>query len=197
MNDNLLCKKYSNLSFPELCDELYISASKGCLEEVKYLLTSSDLTMKPFIYYGNDSILTVASSNGHIPVVEYLLNFNDYGIPVLVDYSLIKSFLHNQLDLAKFLLDSDSIPYKPNIHAKEDYIFRELIIAKNKEILTYLIFDMEIDKTKSINEYLNQNHYNLNDFVSEVKGWFDTRELKRQLNRDLIFNDIQNKKIKL
>lgn len=196
--NNSLEKRFSELSLKELSDQLYVSASSGILEEIQYILTSPDLKNKPKIDHANDRSLVVASSNGHTTVVKYLLNFSNYGDQITTNYALTKACLYNQIDLAKFLLDSDEIPHKANIHAKNDYIFGELLIAKNKEILSYLIFDRNISKTESINFYLNKNHYNNNGFVSEIKGLFELRELNKELHTELPIENISNsKKIKL
>lgn len=197
MNNNKLFEKYGELSLQELSQELYESASQGNLEELKYILTSPELKLHPAIHFAEDSALVVASSNGHIPILEYILNIPYYREQALTNHSLLKAFLHNQLETAKFLLDSDTIPFKADIHAKEDYIFRELLMAKNKEILSYLIFDREISKTQYIEEYLTRDSYNLNDFISEIKVLFELRELNKGLNQDLHENSESKKKLKL
>jgi hypothetical protein len=197
MSNKILFEKYGDSSLQELCGLLYTSASEGNLEEVKYLLTSPDLKYRPPIHFANDSALVVSSSNGHIPIVKYLLNFSSYGEQVITNYALTKACLNNQIETVQFLLDSDTIPHKANIHAKQDYIFRELLLAKNKDILSYLIFDREISRTHHINEYLTRENYNLNDFALEIKTWFDSRELKRALNTEMQSNKIDGKKIKL
>jgi hypothetical protein len=95
------------------------------------------------------------------------------------------------------LLDSETIPYKANIHVKNDYIFRELMIAQNEEILKYLIFERGIPRTEYIDEYLNRDNYNLNDYCLKIKGWFELRVLNKELNTDLPNVSQSNKKIKL
>jgi hypothetical protein len=197
MSNKILFEKYKDESLQELCAHLYSSSLEGNLEEVEYLLTSPDLKYHPAIHFANDSALVVSSSNGHIPVVEYLLNFSTYGQQVLSDCALIKACTNNELETAKFLLDSETIPYKANIHVKNDYIFRELMIAQNEEILKYLIFEREIPRTEYIDEYLNRDNYNLNDYCLKIKGWFELRVLNKELNTDLPNVSQSNKKIKL
>lgn len=98
--------------------------------------------------------------------------------------------IYGAINIVKFLLLNDKYSKQINIHAKNDEAFRLAVKFGNKHIVEFLILDFKIEKTKSIEEFLNQkiDNYSIN--------LFNNRLLKESLDVNLPKNK-HKKKIKV
>ena len=82
-----------------------------------------------------------------------------------------------QLDVVKYLLASDQLNEHADIHKADDLGFICACEQGHLEVVKYLIIDMNIDKTKHIAKYLNENKDNEN--VQQAIELFNTRDLHK------------------
>jgi hypothetical protein len=102
--------------------------------------------------------------------------------------------LAEDLNEIKYLLTSPDLKNRPDIHFNKDESFGQLINDENLEIIQYLIFEHNIEKTKDI---VNQLGSWPNDFKQEVEKLFTIRDFKNSLDTDLPFSDSKAKKVKI
>ena len=157
-------------------------------EEYKKLNNDDDL---------NDCFID-ACSNGHLEIVKYLLTSKDLkehsDIHADNDYGFRWACHNEKIEVVKYLLTSDELKEHADIHALNDYGFRWACNNEKIEVVKYLIFDYNIEKTKAIINFLNENKGK--DWEKEVSEMFASRDLKEDLSNSL--NSGKNKsKIKL
>lgn len=157
---NSLYAKFKNSNENELNVALMTSCRCGNLEEVKYILTSPELEIHANPQSFNHAGFNLACSQGYLEVVQYMLT-------------------------------SPDLKVHANIHANEqDYIHTPFVHAMNAanrnqlDIIHYFVFDLNIEKTKYIEEYLKYfpNSYIENLFVV------------RELDKELPINDLEQVK---
>jgi len=179
------------------------ACSGGNLEIVQYLLTSPHT--KPYIpkdfslYEG----LYYSSLHGYLGILEYLLtskdtekyNLNINYVPEVFKVSCETLNWHT----IDFLRKSPKLKEKFNLHDNSDLFFEQLFNNKKTEIIEELIFDLNFEKTKNIEEHLNNfKIYNQdNEYLIKVKKMFDIRELENELSIGLINNKETKKRIKV
>ncbi len=130
-----------------------------------------------------------ACAKNQLGDVIFMLN-NNYKISIeLDDFMAIRtSCMFGSIDVLKYFYKKEN-PQKPiNIHIKNDAPFRMATRMGKYEILEYLIFEKNLNKTKEITDYLKKNP---NKIVSSM---FDARDMNKQLSFD--FNQ-QPHKVKM
>ncbi len=166
---------------------LFKACEQGDFNKVQELLSATKL--KDVIKIQHNNYLLSACLSNSVDIVRYFFtsdtirNYNDLGANT--DYELLLSCNGNHLDVVKFLLESDDIIIKPNIHYKDDLIFNNTLRNKQVELLEYLIFDLQIEKTEAIQRRLISNQ-NDPDFNKQVQKLFDTRDLQKELDTKTI-----------
>jgi len=166
----------------------------GHLEIVKYLLTSPDLKQHSDIHVDQDGPFILACYSGNVELVRYFLTSPDLKEHPNIhtkymggsDYGLVVACQLGHTDVVKYLLNSPDLKEHSDIHADGD---RPLLISWNKkhfDIVNFLIFEMNIEKTPTINIYIHEEGMN------DLQKMFDTRELNQQLNEELCSNLIQS-----
>ena len=98
---------------------------------------------------------------------------------------------NGHLEIVKYLLTSHELKEHANIHADNDSGFRLACFDGHLELVKYLILDMSIEKTKHIEDYLNENQDN--KCVKEAIELFKIREFNQKLNNDLENKEKKNK----
>lgn len=83
------------------------------------------------------------------------------------------------LEVVKYLLTSDELVEKCNIHIEKDYPLRMAYENQHVDIVKFLIFDMNIYYSSHIDYYIKR--YNATDLAS----FFETRLLYNELSQDL------------
>lgn len=118
---------------------------------------------------------------------------------------LIESMSSNDIDRVKFLLSSPDLKEHADIHYLRDEVFRMLCINRDLSMLHYLICDLNIERTNKIDEHLESYKISYKysgstdcvAFIEYAQDLFDKRELKEQINLELMVNKTVNKKVKL
>jgi hypothetical protein len=140
--------------------------------------------------------IKTATEKGHLEVIKhFFLNppFPDF----LRNEFTSNNFLNlacdiGQLEIMQFLLGTDGIKEKYNIHLNNDQLFKIANKTENMDILKYLIFDLNIPKTPGIEGY-----WDTTPFKDTIK-MFEIRDLNKNLNAELKdTNQKNNKKLKV
>ena len=108
-----------------------------------------------------------------------------------LDEVFVSACSAGDLDVVKYLLESDELKEHADIHAENDFGF---ILACNNghlDVIKWLIFDYNIEKTKEISNFLKSNKDD--DFVAQVKEMFASRDLKEDLSKSLNFGENKSK----
>jgi phage pi2 protein 07 len=101
------------------------------------------------------------------------------------------AIIGNRMEIVKYLLFSPELTEHINIHDYKDKAFETALRAQKMDILEYFIFDLNIQKTEYIEDYI----YEFSKW--EVEDMFNRRELKTSLDNELSVNDNNIKKNKL
>jgi hypothetical protein len=157
-------EKYQNLDQYDL-DECLIKACKSKdMALVKYLLTSPELSKHADI-----------NTQAH----------GEKGLP------LRNALIDKDLALAKYLLTSDELTEHADIHVGNDSAFivtflRNYNAGNYNDILEFLIFDCKINRTKDIDNFLNESkntpHHDMAEYVEKL---FKIRSVNNELNNEL------------
>jgi ankyrin repeat protein len=198
---NALYEEYKELEQEEIDKSFLLACKYGHLDKVKYLLTSPEIFLHADInvkYMNTYSYpLIFAAKEGHLDVVKYLLEDPDIDIKTNNGAAFCYACHQGQLQIAKYLLSNQK--YRNNVSLNEaiEYGFSNALANKQNSVLEYLIFELNIERSGYITEYLKQ--YSNNDFKNYIEGLFDKREIKKSLEKELICDKIINKpsKIKL
>jgi hypothetical protein len=203
-----LFDRYKNLSQEQLQRCFYASCRSGYLDEVKYLLTSSDLNEHADIYANEGDALIFAVENGHYEVIEYLLHSPELkehiNIHTQYDLAIIKACDIGNKDMVKFLLTSPKLKEHSDIHTRgtqlyfrKDRPFLTAYICERMEVLEYLILDYNIKLTDGIKQILKDDP---KEITPKLENMFKMRDIHKQLTNDLSINEITStvsKKTKL
>jgi hypothetical protein len=80
----------------------------------------------------------------------------------LSQYEVNKEFINacenGYIDIVQYLLTSSELKTHADIHAGYDSGFKKACGSGYLDIIQYLIFDMNLEKTESINYYLLRKH---------------------------------------
>ena len=107
----------------------------------------------------------------------------------------IDACAQGHLEVVEFLLTSAELKEHANIHADNDEGFRIACSQGHLEVIKCLIIDMNIDKTKHIEKYLNKKTDNKT--VRKSIELFNTRDLYQNLNENIKDNKEKVKKMKI
>lgn len=95
------------------------------------------------------------------------------------DLGLRLACCRKNFKIVTFLLSSPTLKDHANIHANHDEPFFRIFHHEDLDMIKYLIFDLNIEKTQQIQDYLISSP-NL-----QVESWFELRELNKSLNQEL------------
>lgn len=143
--------------------------------------------------------LISAASKGHIEVIRLFFLNKDYEELINFEFRtgaiIYAASGHNQLKVLQFLLETEGVKEKYNIHMDNDCIFKLAYENFHYDVLKYLIFELNIDKTSQIESHLIKN----TSRDENCKNWFESRELKNILNKELFNHQESNhtKKLKV
>lgn len=145
------------------------------------------------------SSLISATKNGNLKIVQHFLLDNAYNdilhLEFISNSILYSACGHNQLDILQFLLETKGIKEKYNIYGDNDCLFRLACENETTDIIKYLIFDLKIEQTDCIKDHLQLNTHKF----EYITNWFEVRDLKASLNKELSSNEENknNKKLKV
>jgi ankyrin repeat protein len=193
---NELFKKYKDKSVEKLNELFIASCVDGNLEDIKYLLTTSELKGNVDIHCDNDAGIRLACANGYMEIIKYLLKSPELkehaNIHADNDMAFLNACFRGKFEVVKYLLTSPEIEDRPNIHAMKDRAFEISCKHSDVELAQFLIFDMNIDKTKHIKKYMKM-HPN-----EKIAGYFKIREMNESLEKSLpVKEEVISKRVKL
>jgi hypothetical protein len=170
---------------------LILACINNELDVVKFCLTSPELKLHADIHADEDEPLRNACKFGHLDIVKYLVaspEIKEHACPQHPDNIFIYSaYDNNRVEIIKYLLGSPEVINKPDIHINNDETFIYCTQYKVYDIVNCLIFDLNIEKTNNINEFLT-NHPD-----EKITSWFNLRDLNKELNESLDINESQKK----
>jgi len=167
------------------------SCGLGHLDIIRYLLTSPELKEHADIHARDDSALYWAGRMDHLHVIKYLLTS-----PELKEHSNINAdegacfkvaCEYGHEEIMKYLLTSKELKEKTNFN----YAFIDACIYEKMDITSFMVFEMNIEKSSEIIDFLTENP-NI-----EIENLFNTRELNNELNNKLPLNISTEKKLKI
>lgn len=177
------------------CDNgepLIKAAENDDLDMIKYLTTHPKFIINRAI--PDDSVLFSACLKGNIEIIDYF--YTQPNLKKHFDFLtgcnnlLMIASEHGQLEVAKYLLNSPKL--KEEISDSDiEKAFKKACYKKQFNIIEYFIFDSNIEKTPSIESYLEHNGY------FTVQSLFEKRDLNKELNNSLNQNNPLMKKAKL
>jgi hypothetical protein len=157
-------EKYVNCSQKDINELFIIACRNNDLKQVELLLTSQDI---PF--------------NAQINMPD---NTGCFGICVASGMG--------RTNIVKFLATSPKLNEKADIHIDNDNAIISAIFSGNNDLIKFFIIDMNIEKTKNIQEAMEEF-----DEDNYAKKLFEMRELNKHLNQTLSISEQPNKKIKI
>lgn len=130
------------------------------------------------------------AKNGHIDTLKALLNLSeDNSNRSILENGQILEYAcnHKQYDFIKYIYTEPKLEGFFN----KDNCFKYVCIKKDLDLLRFFVWDLNIEKTRVISDFLNKNEYN------EIENLFELRKLNQHLNIDLDSNKNTTKKLKL
>lgn len=182
------------------------ACAEGMLEDVKYLVNEK----KADVHWNDENAIRCACVFGHLDVVRYLLTSPD--IKTKPDLEVTEGDRNSltslgfackggHVDIVKYLLTSPDLEKHSNVRVNDDHPFRVSVFEKQIAVLQYLIFDYNLEKTKTINNYIASNKKYFPDLLEKVENMFKIRELNQKLESELAPNQTTSetnaKKVKL
>lgn len=172
-------------------NRLFIEYCKlGDLDNIKYMLTSPNLTMRPDFSFPdteqNDGLMN-AAANGHLEIVKYLLFSPDLekndSYPS-ESYDHLKLICErNHFHIADFLLENKL--FNPEVVFNEVHNYG----ADVSPLTYYLVLNCNIPITTKVQKIINNN--------INIAKVFESRELNKELYNILGNSDNYNRKFKL
>jgi len=173
---------------------------RGSLYSVKHFLTK----FKDKIYFNHnisEGFLYACSENKNLDLVKYLLTNPDFSKHIDINVDNSQAFVvacnKGNLELVKYLTSSHELKKHVDIDTKDSLGFRLAMQNGSLDILQYLIFDLNIEKSKPINDFNDFLAKNEDSIVHKVNKMFETRELNKELNTELVLKEDNNKKLKI
>lgn len=142
-----------------------------------------------------NKIFSRACFDGNMDAVKYFLTSPDVKEHIDIHYDNDDGLFHacntGKFEVIKYLLTSPELKEHANIHADNDWIFSAIYAKKRTDVIRFLVFDMNIEKTKEIQRQL--------DYAPDVEviNMFKIRELNQQLEQSLSTDRARKKTPKL
>lgn len=189
-------------SFIEACSSNDVQTVKDVIEVLGYkketnfikkIINNCKLRYLKFIKKQNiiDSFLIKSCQKNNVEVVKYLITSEELDVhpseKAQSENSLRWSL--GNMELIRYLITSPDLKKKPSVHFGNDFLFRQACSVGNKEMLQFLIFECDINKTEKMLEYLAGHP------CAEAERLFNLRGLKKSLGKDLKSKDAIDKKL--
>ncbi len=195
MNNPEFYEKYKDLSQLEIDTKFIQSCQFGLLDDTRYLLNSNDLPIKANLYRFDGMGLQYACYYGHLNVAQYLLTSPELKETVDIytykkPFELVEEFIKTgNIDAVKFFISFENkYVFKPSKIA--EFTIKN-INENNLDLARYLIFDLNIKRSKPIDKLLLENPN------EEIEKMFQLREVNKSLNKELRDNKATNLRMKL
>lgn len=134
-----------------------------------------------------NDIFVKACRDNDLPTVEYLLTSSEIAIRAEINakdafgsVGLCAAIASRSTEVAKFLMTSPKLSDKADIHINDESPFYYSVVNENKDLIELFIFDLNIEKTKLIIDYMA-------DFDDDgyAEKLFAMRELTQELEKNL------------
>lgn len=130
-------------------NEHFIRAcNDGDLDQVRYWLTSPDLSIQADIHSGSDLGFKIACKHGHISVVQYLLTSPELTEHVDIhteqDYGFRWACIQGHLDIVRYFLTSTELTDYADIHVEVDDGFVAACINGHLPLVQFLLSAPEL-----------------------------------------------------
>jgi ankyrin repeat protein len=143
-------EQFKDCSYLELNSRLCLACEKGWLEEISYLLTSSDLPINASLNYDNGLPLTSASKKGKLEIIKFLLTSpnlkNHANIHSKNDMALSLACKYGHLETVNYLLTSPDLKEHANISANNYEPIAYACQGGHLNILKYLLTSKKLEK---------------------------------------------------
>src|SRR5579875_483304 len=140
----------------QIDDAVSVCCQNGSLKCLDYILNSEKITING--EFEGNLLFMYAFENNHLNVVDYLLHSSkveDIKKQSIKSGQLLKNVCaYGNLNTIKYLFNLPELKDKLDIHVEKDECFRILATKNKMDVLAYLIFDLEIEKTEYINNFL-------------------------------------------
>ena len=200
---NFLLFSHESPQLPNIHDQVVTAMNIACryshFDLIKYVFSLE----KSHNIKLNEQILFNAVDNaarlGKIDVISFfflpgeLSNSSKIPIHKYGSSLLITAVRENQYEVVEFLLSNNKLKNHIDIHQQNDLAFKYTVKNNNEKLLEFFIFDMNIQITKDIEEFL------LIDLPSNqiAKRMFAARDLNDVLEKELHSDNIYKNKVKL
>jgi len=148
----------------------------------------------PITDYSVSDLTNDCCMSGNVDMVKYLLNSPTWGKKITIDDGLLNNACSGgNVELIDYLLKSQ---WKDNfdIHNDYDLPFLNCCEAAEFDTIKYFIFNLHIEKSSYIEEYLNDEPDQFNKDVIEL---FNKRDLNNSLTEILVENKENKRKNKI
>ncbi len=163
------------------------------LEVFKDKLDNLKMNIDNVVSIGIDETI----KKGHLNVVQYFLEEKPYDIiwdKYITGTMLNTACSYDHLNIVKYLMESNKLSSKVNIHINQDVAFKATHFNQNLEIIKYMIFDLNLEKTPCIEKHLKDYKLEINDTINT---WFEAKELNSDLSAELQSKDLSTKRAKI
>lgn len=181
--DRYLKQRITKKEFNELVNECFIKVCAYQLEYVKYLILFSPIKNNIDISYKNFAAINMCCFHNNLEVLKFLVSIRDINIHTENDYPIRIACDKGYLELIEFLLTSQELKEHSDIHALEDYALKIASGMKRNDVIDYLIFNYQIEMTKSIQQYIKAEKELFGH--SMLEPLFNRRELNKNLKKEL------------
>jgi hypothetical protein len=134
--------------------------------------------------------------NGELETVKYLLTSPDLSRHANITNELLENVCNNdQVRVFELLL---SLKKDIDIHAEEDSLFYSAFSNYAVEIIRYMVFDLNIEKTEWIKEHMSyfyEGNSAYEDIYEQTNNMFKIRDMHKKVTDELDLTDKNNDKI--
>lgn len=143
---------------------------------------------KDLTQYDINNMFVKACRENDLSTVEYLLTSSEIPIHAQINakdtygsVGLCAAIASRSTEVAKFLITSPKLRDKADIHINDESPFYYSVINENKELIELFIFELNIEKTELIINYMAD--FDDNGYAEKL---FAMRELAQELEKNLL-----------
>lgn len=174
------------------------ACTNGRLDIIKYFFfdpsISDNFNLEKHSY---EAIIRAIHADAN-KIVEYILNepeITKHNFNYNKGFILEAACECGRLDILKYLVDLPHFNKDLDFHFKNDTCFKGASYYGNLDIVEFLIFDMKLEKTKEIENFISINNRNINK--DQIDRMFNARDLEIDLKNNQDIKPITTKKIKV
>lgn len=180
-----------NQTFDVLLEDILVNNELKLYPIISYILNESRLVHSKNFYTSLGWYLQNSARNDNLVLFKILLNADNYPEQAKVMLNNTKLFeegcRNEDPQVLKYLYSTPQLfpLFDPEIG------FKDACFYGNDELLKFIIFEYNIEKTQEIKRFIAQDNY------ENAEKMFQARELNKELNNELGSNQISSKKVKV